>query len=158
MNGLFLIIRQLVATPKLVSNTYFVMSVHSDSHLDWVELADDKGRPFYVNKDGVTSWTMPKSILAHKKAHNPHWPWVEMLSDEGAPYYWNQETDETLWDRPQGWDNGAPSLGKKWGKWTECVGPDGAYFWNEEYALLAYLFRCRVFFTFLRGLLTTRIF
>ena len=89
------------------------MSVHSDSHHDWTEMSDDKGKAFYVNKNGETSWEMPKSLRAHKVAHNPHWPWVEMLSEEGAPYYWNQETDETLWDQPQGWDNGEPIKGKK---------------------------------------------
>jgi hypothetical protein len=98
----------------------------------WVEMSTDDGRPFYVNSSGVTSWTMPKSIKASKLLGNPHWPWTEMLSDDGAPYYWNQETDETLWDRPEGWEDGEPARGKKWGPWTECVGKDGAYFWNEE--------------------------
>lgn len=71
---------------------------------------------------------MPKGIRDERKKHNPHYPWKECISSEGVKYYWNQETNETLWDVP--WSEG-PAKGKRYGRWTECVGPDGAYFWDE---------------------------
>ena len=61
------------------------------------------GTPFYINANtGSTTWTIPDSLLAARKAHNPHYPWKECLSKEGVTYYWNQVTNETLWDAPEG--------------------------------------------------------
>ena len=39
---------------------------------------------------------------------------------------------QTLWDMPPGWSDGEPAKGKIFGRWTECVGVDGAYFWDPK--------------------------
>ena len=33
---------------------------------------------------------------------------------------------------PPNWESGEPAKGKRFGRWTECVGVDGAYFWDAD--------------------------
>jgi len=36
-------------------------------------------------------------------------PWSKVQGEDGSSYYWNQDTDETAWDKPDGYVSGADS-------------------------------------------------
>ncbi|VEU34087.1 unnamed protein product [Pseudo-nitzschia multistriata] len=100
---------------------------------DWSEVQDDEGRTYYYNdKTEETSWDRPAEfrvnakngndqargehekegevaekkeetdISAKSKAHASDW--VATKDGEGRTYYYNEKTEETLWERPAGFN------------------------------------------------------
>lgn len=90
---------------------------------DWTEIQDDEGRTYYYNsKTEKTSWDRPieyddeskgaNTVKKEEKAEGSSdietkavGNWVETQDEQGRTYYYNTKTEETLWDRPAGFEN-----------------------------------------------------
>ncbi len=98
---------------------------------DWVEAQDDGGRTYYYNsKTEETSWDQPvgfkkeeaekvaetedkgtsevvpvKEEDEEEKQKSTYGNWTKAQDDEGQTYYYNTKTEETSWDKPEGFDD-----------------------------------------------------
>ena len=140
---------------------------------DWMEIQDDEGRTYYYNsKTEATSWDRPadfkekteKIIVSEtkkgmvedapvkdKEQSTEGGDWTQVQDDEGPTYYYNTKTEETSWDRPEGFgkknkdanSNAAQEEQKEkvpetketkaFGYWTEVQDDEGqTYYYNTK--------------------------
>lgn len=106
---------------------------HDKEGEEWVETQDEEGRTYYFNtKTEETSWDRPSALETKDSGVSPVRPkspfqdsevkqeektipsqadsiaaedWVEAQDDEGRTYYYNTKTEQTTWEKPEGFDN-----------------------------------------------------
>ena len=74
----------------------------------WLELADDAGRPYYVNRKlNVTTWVKPEEMIRQEAAGTAGTKrgrnaggWTEYKMENGRAYYYHAERGETQWTMP----------------------------------------------------------
>ena len=74
----------------------------------WLELADDAGRPYYVNRKlNVTTWVKPEEMVRQEAAGTAGTKrgrhaagWTEYKMENGRAYYCHAERGETQWTTP----------------------------------------------------------
>jgi len=94
----------------------------------WIELQDEEGLTYYYNEETKeTTWEQPKTFVkqddndAGVSPVRPQSPvddqqeddgapvtagdWTRYKDDEGRFYYYNAETQQTVWDKPPGFDD-----------------------------------------------------
>lgn len=87
-----------------------------EGQLEWSAFYDDEGRIYYYNNvSGESSWEAPEkfnppeevppeasaSAVTTTTTSAPS-VWVPYQDDEGRTYYFNTESEETTWDKPEG--------------------------------------------------------
>ena len=70
----------------------------------WVELADEQGRPYFVNqKKNITTWIRPDELSQQEggtKKGRTAGGWTEFKMDGGRTYYYHTAKQETQWTMP----------------------------------------------------------
>ncbi|KAA0159361.1 hypothetical protein FNF28_05899 [Cafeteria roenbergensis] len=117
----------------------------------WVEITDDEGDTFYTNETtGESQWDPPEEVLAAKAAAASREgeaaaapapaappkglppPWVAQKNpDDGSVFYAHQETGQSQWEKPDGFDEQFPPVGS-YALWTRVEDDDGDVFFTNN--------------------------
>mmetsp|Transcript_3943 Transcript_3943/g.6029 ORF Transcript_3943/g.6029 Transcript_3943/m.6029 type:complete len:1253 (-) Transcript_3943:27-3785(-) len=133
----------------------------------WTKQSDDDGNIYYYNETTQeTTWDKPNSYQEQDPGNNldstgtppmssplqndalsptkqePSSPtvkciWSKHQDEEGRVYYYNEKTEETQWDKPDGFiercENFAPTSSTDTTSWSKHLDKDGRqYYYNED--------------------------
>lgn len=112
---------------------------------DWIEITDDDGDTFYSNaKTGESQWDAPAEFVAAKQAaaagasltsakalrRPPDWV-AQKNPDDGTVFYAHQNSGESQWDKPDGFDAQFPPQGVCF-EWTRVQDDDGDVYYFDN--------------------------
>ena len=123
---------------------------------DWVEMPEPaSGKTFYMNEaNGKTAWKPPKgwphggrgagkgkgegeaAALRSEQRARPKPRHIAQKDEDGDVFYADTETGTTKWDKPDGFDEQFPPVGKcaRWQEMQDAAGGGKSFYFNAQTA------------------------